>query len=74
MDLVIERRAALGSEINDLTLHPVLRRAYAARGVRHSNELALTLDKLMPVGRWTVSARRSTLILEHVSVASSSSA
>ena len=50
MDLIIERRAARGIEIVDLALHPVLRRAYAARGVRDSNELSLTLDKLMPVG------------------------
>jgi single-stranded-DNA-specific exonuclease len=28
----------------------VLRRAYAARGVRHADELTLSLDKLMPVG------------------------
>ena len=50
MELVIERRAARGNEITDLALHPVLRRAYAARGVRDSQELALTLDRLMPVG------------------------
>ena len=31
-ELVVERRAPLGNEISDLNLHPVLRRAYAARG------------------------------------------
>src|SRR5262245_36436185 len=50
MQLVIERRAATGNEILDANLHPVLRRAYAARGVRDSNDLTLSLDKLMPVG------------------------
>jgi len=65
MDLVIERRAARGSEITDLALHPVLRRAYAARGVRDSNELSLTLDKLMPVGTLDSVAAAVALILEH---------
>jgi single-stranded-DNA-specific exonuclease len=49
MDLVIARRSC-ATEIADSTLHPVLRRAYAARGVRDRNELLLTLDRLMPVG------------------------
>jgi single-stranded-DNA-specific exonuclease len=65
MELVIERRAAQGNEIADLALHPVLRRAYAARGVRDSNELALTLDKLMPVGSLDCVVAAVTLILEH---------
>jgi single-stranded-DNA-specific exonuclease len=35
----------------DLTeLHPVLRRVYAARGVSRSEELDLSLDRLLPVG------------------------
>jgi single-stranded-DNA-specific exonuclease len=49
MELVISRRSC-SVEFGDASLHPVLRRAYAARGVRHSHELALTLDRLMPVG------------------------
>src|ERR1041384_4314970 len=49
MELVISRRAC-AAEIADTNLHPVLRRAYAARGVRDSNELALTMDRLLPVG------------------------
>jgi single-stranded-DNA-specific exonuclease len=65
MNLVIERRASQGNEITDLALHPVLRRAYAARGVRDSNELALTLDKLMPVGTLGSVEAAVTLILEH---------
>jgi len=65
MDLVIERRTAQGGEITDLALHPVLRRAYAARGVRDSNELSLTLDKLMPVGTLDSVDAAVALILAH---------
>ena len=65
MDLIIERRASKGNEITDLALHPVLRRAYAARGVRDSGELALTLDKLMPVGSLDGIEAAVKLILEH---------
>ena len=65
MDLVIERRTAQGGEITDPALHPVLRRAYAARGVRDSNDLALTLDKLMPVGTLDSVDAAVALVLEH---------
>jgi single-stranded-DNA-specific exonuclease len=65
MELVIERRAARGNEITDLALHPVLRRAYAARGVCDSQELTLTLDRLMPVGTLDSVERAAALILEH---------
>jgi single-stranded-DNA-specific exonuclease len=65
MELVIERRAARGNEITDLALHPVLRRAYAARGVCNSQELTLTLDRLMPVGTLDSVERAAALILEH---------
>jgi single-stranded-DNA-specific exonuclease len=49
MELVIERRPPTCNEMLDARLHPVLRRAYAARGVRDPAELALTLDRLQPV-------------------------
>jgi len=65
MELVIERRTARGNEITDLALHPVLRRAYAARGVRDSQELSLTLDRLMPVGTLDSVDAAVALILEH---------
>ena len=65
MDLVIERRAARGNEISDLSLHPVLRRAYAARGLCDGHELALTLDRLMPVGTLDSVNAAVALILEH---------
>ncbi|HYJ41986.1 MAG TPA: single-stranded-DNA-specific exonuclease RecJ [Steroidobacteraceae bacterium] len=66
MELVIERRAARGNEITDLALHPVLRRAYAARGVCHSQELELTLDRLMPVGSLDSVETAAALILQHL--------
>jgi single-stranded-DNA-specific exonuclease len=65
MNLVIERRAARGNEIKDLSLHPVLRRAYAARGVCEGQELALTLDRLMPVGTLDGVDAAVALILQH---------
>jgi single-stranded-DNA-specific exonuclease len=65
MELVIARRAARGNEISDLALHPVLRRAYAARGVCDSQELELTLDRLMPVGTLDSVDAAVALILEH---------
>ncbi len=65
MDLVIERRAARGNEITDLAMHPVLRRAYAARGVCDGQELALTLDRLMPVGTLDSVDAAVVLILAH---------
>ena len=65
MQLIVERRTSLGNEIEDPNLHPVLRRAYAARGIRHSGELALTLDRLMPVGTLDGVEAAVRLILEH---------
>jgi len=65
MELVVERRAPLGNEIIDLNLHPVLRRAYAARGVRCRDELALTLDRLVPVSSLDSVEQAVRLILAH---------
>ena len=64
MDLIVERRAPCSS-IVDARLHPVLCRAYAARGVRDSSELALTLDRLVPVGTLDSVEAAVRLILEH---------
>jgi single-stranded-DNA-specific exonuclease len=64
MELVVERRAA-GDEIAITGLHPVLCRAYAARGVRDRNELSLTLDRLVPVGTLDRVEPAVRLILEH---------
>jgi single-stranded-DNA-specific exonuclease len=65
MQLVIERRPTPENSILDASLHPVLRRAYAARGVRDSAELALTLDRLMPVGTLDGIQAAVDLILAH---------
>jgi single-stranded-DNA-specific exonuclease len=65
MELVIERRAITENQILDARLHPVLQRAYAARGVRDSQELALTLDRLVPVSTLDCIGAAVNLILEH---------
>ena len=49
--LEIVRRDPLGERPRlDLDLHPVLKRIYAARGVRDPAELTLSLQQLLPVG------------------------
>ena len=65
MELVIERRAVVATEAFGLRLHPVLQRAYAARGVCHGSELALGLDRLVPVGTLDSIEAAVRLILEH---------
>jgi single-stranded-DNA-specific exonuclease len=65
MDLIIERRVPRGNEISDLALHPVLRRAYAARGVHDRQDLALSLDQLMPVGTLDGVGAAVALVLQH---------
>jgi len=65
MELFIERRAVVANTTFDGQLHPVLRRAYAARGVCNSSELALGLDRLIPVGSLESIEAAVRLILEH---------
>jgi single-stranded-DNA-specific exonuclease len=65
MQLIVERRAAIENEIVDARMHPVLRRAYAARGVRNSADLSLTLDRLVPVGTLESVDAAVALIFEH---------
>ena len=43
------RRRAAGTALDFCELHPVLRRVYAARGIAHTDELDLSLDRLLPV-------------------------
>ena len=52
--------AALGAG-----LHPVLRRVYAARGLRLAEELNLTLERLAPVGTLDGAAEAAQLLLRH---------
>ena len=64
--LKIQRRevpageAALGAD-----LHPVLRRVYAARGLRTREDLDLSLEKLIPVGSLGGAAAAAQLLLRH---------
>ncbi|MBV6417969.1 MAG: Single-stranded-DNA-specific exonuclease RecJ [Steroidobacteraceae bacterium] len=51
MTLRIERRSAVDGDASwGRGLHPVLRRIYAARGVRGDDDLSLSLSTLLPVG------------------------
>ena len=65
MDVFIERRANSDCQMLDARLHPVLRRAYAARGVRNDSELSLTLDRLVPVSTLECIESAVQLILEN---------
>src|SRR5580700_1360260 len=66
MNLQIIRRtmagqaAALGAE-----LHPVLQRAYAARGVRSAADLEISLGRLLPVGTLAGVSEAVNLLLAH---------
>jgi single-stranded-DNA-specific exonuclease len=51
---------ALGAE-----LHPVLRRVYAARGLRSAAELNLALERLLPVGNLGGAQAAACLLREH---------
>ncbi|HKE43383.1 MAG TPA: single-stranded-DNA-specific exonuclease RecJ [Steroidobacteraceae bacterium] len=51
-------------------LHPVLRRVYAARGLTHSDELALSLDRLLPVRTLEGLDAAVTVLLEHLDTGS----
>ena len=46
-------------------LHPVLRRAYAARGIRAAAELSTDLSRLLPVGSLGGVAAAVELLLRH---------
>lgn len=52
--------AGVGAE-----LHPVLRRAYAARGIASREALRLSLDRLLPVGGLEGVQAAAELLLEH---------
>lgn len=46
-------------------LHPVLSRAYLARGIRSESELSLSLDRLLPIGSLDNVAAAVDLLLAH---------
>ena len=58
--IVPEGSEALGHE-----LHPVLRRAYAARGLRQRSDLNLSLERLAPVGSLGGAEAAAQLLIRH---------
>jgi single-stranded-DNA-specific exonuclease len=66
MKLEIVRRPATGNpDLLGSELHPVLRRVYAGRGLRDSEELRLTLDRLLPVGTLAGVDAAAALLVRH---------
>jgi single-stranded-DNA-specific exonuclease len=64
--LRLTRRAVpAGHEALGADLHPVLRRVYAARGLRTRAELNLALDRLAPVGSLRGADAAAQLLLQH---------
>ncbi|HLW23134.1 MAG TPA: single-stranded-DNA-specific exonuclease RecJ [Steroidobacteraceae bacterium] len=61
----IRRRGALETAELGEALPPLLKRIYASRGVRHADELALTLDRLLPVNSLEGVPAGVELLLEH---------
>lgn len=47
---IVRRPPSLPAPLLDPQMHPVLQRVYAARGVRSSQDLALSMQQLLPVG------------------------
>jgi single-stranded-DNA-specific exonuclease len=68
VSLRVVRRAAGAEDASMLAgagLHPVLRRIYLGRGVRHADDLDLSLDRLLPVSTLESIAAAVSLLLEH---------
>jgi single-stranded-DNA-specific exonuclease len=63
--LRIVRRETPAGVCLDPALHPVLARAYAARGVRAAAELDLSLERLLPVGTLEGIPEAVELLLRH---------
>ncbi len=62
----IRRRTVVGDDsVLGAGLHPVLRRAYAARGIREPAELSIELSRLLPVGTLGGVAAAVALLLRH---------
>jgi single-stranded-DNA-specific exonuclease len=63
---VVRRPAAPGCEAPLAgEIHPVLRRVYAARGIRNAEELSIGLERLLPVGTLEGVTAAASLLLEH---------
>lgn len=66
MNLHIVRRSAQEASIEfGAGLHPVLRRVYAARGIRSERELSPGLERLLPVGTLEGVLAATDLLLAH---------
>jgi single-stranded-DNA-specific exonuclease len=61
----IRRRGACAELALGASLPPLLQRIYSARGIRHADELALTLDRLLPVSSLEGVAAAVELLLAH---------
>jgi single-stranded-DNA-specific exonuclease len=61
------RRRAVSGDADSLgeNLHPVLRRAYAARGIREPAQLSTELSRLLPVGTLGGVSAAVELLLQH---------
>jgi single-stranded-DNA-specific exonuclease len=62
---IIRRPVAAHAAGLGATLHPVLQRAYAARGVRSAMDLEISLARLLPVGTLEGVTQAVTLLLAH---------
>jgi len=66
MTLELRRRSVEAAALTPFAaLHPVLARAYAARGLREAGELRRTLDQLLPVSTLEGVAAAVALLLQH---------
>jgi single-stranded-DNA-specific exonuclease len=63
----LRRRAAGSADALPPTLHPVLRRVYAARGLEQAADLSLALKDLLPVSTLDGIETAAALLLEHLS-------
>jgi len=61
---VIRRNGAGGPELG-ASVHPVLRRVYAARGVQSVSDVSPALDRLLPVGTLEGVQDAAALLLKH---------
>jgi single-stranded-DNA-specific exonuclease len=59
------RRRPPGTQLDFAELHPVLRRVYAARGISCTDELDLSLHRLLPVGSLDGVAAAARLLAAH---------
>lgn len=59
------RRRPAGAPLDVTALHPLLQRVYAARGVSHSAELDLSLERMLPVATLQGVEAAARLLAEH---------